>query len=636
MRPLFNLLQHIYKFTNRIFFIIFSIAVLMQSANAGTPDFSNVIDSNPDRFLPVEQAFALNVEPLVDQAALSIKWNIAPNYSLYRDRIHVEVLAPKDATINTGHISGHLVWKQDPNFGRVAVFHDSATMTIGVTHLSGNQPETIQIKLRYQGCADSGLCFPPVDRILTIHPKGLKLASKTIIKAQSTSSETSNVLINKNQANDFDNASGLAAFLKHSSVPMILLTLLALGIGLAFTPCVFPMMPILSGLIAGEKSERLNGWKGFKLSLAYVLGMAICYAIMGTIMGYFGAKANLQLWLQTPVVLIGFAVLFIILALGMFGIYTLQLPNTIQNKLNGFSQQQKGGRIGSVALMGGLSALIVSPCVSAPLAGVLVYISATGNALLGGLALFSLGLGMGIPLIILGTTSAQLLPRSGSWMEYIKSFFGVALIAVAIWLLSRVWTGSIVLWMWGALLGGYGVWLGAFEQTKNHQERLIKAVGLGFTVLALFLWIGAATGQDDPLHPLGALSHTAISPDLTKSKQVIFETVDQPQALQVLLEQARHNQQPVVIDVSADWCAACQVMEHSTFRDSRIIESLSKYKRIRFDMSASSQLQRQWLEAMHLYGPPALIFLDVRGNELKTLRVQGEIDADQLMKHLQN
>lgn len=632
MKQCFTSLKEAFAYICKIFIVLIFLSTT--AVIAATPDFSKVVDTNQDSFLPVEQAFAIKIQPDQDQAALNLKWTIAPNYSLYRDRIHVEVLTPNDVSINVSDVAGHMVWKQDPNFGRVAVFHDVATMKVGITNLGATQAETVQIKLRYQGCADSGLCFPPVDEVLTIHPKGLTLISATSIKKQKVSLETTGPSANKDTNYDLNNASSLAAFLHHSSVPLILLTLLVLGAGLAFTPCVFPMMPILSGLIAGEKSERLTGWRGFKLSLAYVLGMAVCYAIMGTLMGYFGAKANIQLWLQSPTVLISFAILFIALALGMFGIYTLQLPHFIQNKLDRFAQQQKGGRIGSVALMGALSALVVSPCVSAPLAGVLVYISATGDALLGGMALFSLGLGMGIPLIILGTTSAKLLPRSGSWMEQIKSIFGVGLIAVAIWLLSRVWTGSVTLWMWGALLGGYGVWLGAFEQAKEHKDRLIKAIGLGLSILALFLWIGAATGQDDPLHPLAALSHTAVSPDTTKPANVIFETVNQPQALQTLLNQAKQNKQPVVIDVSADWCAACQVMERSTFRDSRVIEAFSKYKRIRFDLSESNHVQKEWLQAMHLYGPPALIFMDSKGNELKKLRVQGEIEADQLITHL--
>lgn len=618
---------------------ILCLFVLPISHAANVPDFSAVADSSQDSFLPVDQAFALTVQPDRQQATLHVQWIIAPNYSLYRDRIRVEALTPQDVRI-TQALTGQVTWKQDPNFGRVAVFHDHAALTIGLSDLGKMHPEHVKIKLRYQGCADSGLCFPPVDRILTIDPKGLTLVApqqSTAITTNLTSrNDTTNQVLpyQKSDQYNLDNATGLAAFLKQASVPLVLLTLMVLGVGLAFTPCVFPMMPILSALIAGEKSERLTGWKGFKLSLAYVLGMAVCYAIMGTLMGYFGAKANVQLWLQSPMVLISFAGLFVLLALGMFGVYTLQLPYAIQNKLNHLSQQQRGGRLGSVALMGGLSALVVSPCVSAPLAGVLIYISATGDALLGGAALFSLGLGMGVPLVILGTTSAKLLPRAGAWMDQVKSIFGVGLIAVAIWLISRVWTGSITLWMWGLLLGGYGVWLGAFEAAPMLQQRIIKAIGLGLSVLALFLWIGAATGQDDPLHPLGALSHTAVSPDAVKPAHVVFETVEQPQALQALLDQAKRNQRSVVIDISADWCAACQVMERSTFRDSRVIDALDKYQRIRLDISRTTEVQKQWLQAMHLYGPPALIFIDAQGKEINALRVQGEMNAEALVAHL--
>lgn len=274
MRPFFNPIQDVYRSTLHVFIVLILGFLSLQSLNAATPDFSKVVDTTQDSFLPVEQAFSLKVQPDQNQAALNLKWTIAPNYSLYRDRIHVEVFTPKDVTIDTSELAGHMVWKQDPNFGRVAVFHDAATMKVGITHLGSSQPETVQIKLRYQGCADSGLCFPPVDEVLTIHPKGLKLVSATSIKKLNTTLETISPVKNKDENYDLNNASSLAAFLNHASVPLILLTLLVLGAGLAFTPCVFPMMPILSGLIAGEKSERLTGWRGFKLSLAYVLGMA--------------------------------------------------------------------------------------------------------------------------------------------------------------------------------------------------------------------------------------------------------------------------------------------------------------------------------------------------------------------------
>ena len=633
-------------------------------SHAAVPDFSQVSDSAQDAFLPVEQAFVFKVQSIANEAALKLTWQIAPNYSLYRDRIRVSAVnAQQQNLLAPLQLDGQVQWKQDPNFGRMAVYHQQLSAVIGLAQLPKTAQGSIKVNFRYQGCADSGLCFPPVEQTLDIPVKaGLhsfqiqpalakpyvqtiavttaqangaaQLAAPSTVQLSTQHLTPSSVGLNSQQPLDRNDASSLARFLSQASLPLVLLTLLLLGAGLAFTPCVFPMMPILSGLIAGEQRERLTGKRGFQLSAAYVLGMASCYAFMGTLMGYFGAKANLQLWLQKPVVLIVFAGLFVLLALGMFGLFTLQLPSRIRAKLDQWSHHQRGGRLGSVALMGALSALVVSPCVSAPLAGVLIYISATGDAAFGAMALFSLGLGMGIPLMILGTTSAKLLPRAGTWMDQVKSIFGVGLLAVAIWLLSRVWTGSSALWLWGALLGGYGVWLGAFEAAVSGSQRLVKALALGLFVLAVLLWIGAATGQDDPLRPLGALSHTAVAPDATKPVNVEFNRVQDPQALQALLDAAKQKHQTVVIDVSADWCAACQVMERTTFRDSRVIEAMQPYTRIRFDLSDSSTAQRQWLQAMHLYGPPALIFLDGNGQEIQSQRVQGEMDADHLLARM--
>ena len=597
------------------------------------PDFSQVDNTGGDEFLPVEQAFALRIEPVANQAAVRLVWDIAPNYSLYRDRIKILSVQPSDAALTPLQLQGEMSWKQDPNFGKVAVFHGQASSTLGLYQALKTPQNSIRVQLQYQGCADTGLCFPPVETTIEI-PSGAQLSLLSAPQPTKTANAASRQVTNAAQALDTDSASSLANFLASASVPLVLLTLLVLGAGLAFTPCVFPMMPILSGLIAGEKRERLTGWRGFQLSLAYVLGMASTYAIMGTLMGYFGAKANVQLWLQQPIVLISFAGLFVLLALGMFGLYTIQLPAPIRERLDRLSNQQKGGRLGSVAAMGALSALVVSPCVSAPLAGVLVYISATGDAVLGAMSLFSLGLGMGIPLMILGTTSAKLLPRAGGWMDQVKGIFGVGLLAVAVWLVSRVWTGAASLWLWGALLGGYGVWLGAFEAAEQGVQRLIKAAGLGLCVLTVFLWIGAATGQDDPLRPLGALSHTAVAPDATKPVSVTFENVTHPEQLQAALDQAKQAGQAVVVDISADWCAACQVMEKTTFRDSRVIQAFASYRRIRMDLSQSNRAQREWLQAMHLYGPPALLFFDSNGQEIKDQRIQGEIDADHLMQRL--
>lgn len=618
-------------------------------AAPAVPDFSQIESAADEEFLPVEQAFQLEVTTREGQAASQLTWHIAEGYSLYKSRIKILDSFPT-TPVATLQFQGTPVWKQDPNFGKVEVFHQQLSTTLALTRAPEPAVENVKIHLEYQGCADSGLCFPPVQtEILVPSHAGLLFATErdgTVAESRpaasltalnlptpaSLPSDSTNSSFN-NSPSSSEKADGLAVFLANASLPLMLLTLLVLGVGLAFTPCVFPMMPILSGLIAGERREKLSGWRGFQLSLAYVLGMATTYAALGTLMGYFGARANLQLWLQQPAVLIGFALLFVLLALSMFGLFTLQLPNAVRQRLDGLSNRQRGGRLGSVALMGSLSALVVSPCVSAPLAGVLLYISSTGNALTGGLALFALGLGMGVPLILLGTTSAKLLPRAGGWMDQVKNIFGIGLLAVAVWLLSRIVAGEVALLLWAGLWLGTAVMLGALEPATAGWPRLQKAVGVALLVYAVLLMIGGLTGQDNPYRPLDAFIHTQANQANTPS-EVEFSVVESPTALTAALIQAKQAGRPVLIDVAADWCAACTVMQRTTFRDARVIDALSGYRRLQLDLSKNTVAQREWLQTQHLYGPPALLFFDASGAE--TRRIQSETTADELLAELKD
>ncbi|MFZ3191903.1 MAG: protein-disulfide reductase DsbD [Moraxellaceae bacterium] len=620
--------------------LLLSVNSLVAAAPA-IPDFSQIESAADEEFLPVEQAFQLEVTAIDGQAASHLTWHIADGYSLYKSRIKVLDSFPV-TPVATLHFQGTPVWKQDPNFGKVEVFHQQVSTTLALTGAPQAAIDRVKVHLEYQGCADTGLCYPPVQTEILV-PSGDGLVFATERPSVSTESAPSVSLAALNtqttmQPSNLQQASqadGLAGFLAGASLPLMLLTLLLLGIGLAFTPCVFPMMPILSGLIAGERREQLSGWRGFQLSLAYVLGMASTYAALGTLMGYFGARANLQLWLQQPVVLVAFALLFILLALSMFGLFTLQLPNALRQRLDRLSNQQRGGRLGSVALMGILSALVVSPCVSAPLAGVLLYISSTGNALTGGLALFALGLGMGVPLIILGTTSAKLLPRAGGWMDQVKNVFGIGLLAVAVWLLSRIVAGDVALLLWAALWGGTAVMLGALEPAAAGWPRLQKAVGVALLSYAALLLIGGMTGQNNPYRPLAAFTdHPQPTGTTPSPTEVEFNVVESPTALTAALIQAKQAGQPVLIDVAADWCAACTVMQRSTFRDASVIDALSGYRRLQLDLSKNTTAQREWLQAQHLYGPPALLFFDANGHEIQ--RVQSEINATDLLAKLPN
>lgn len=615
---------------------------------AEVPDFSAVSAGEAEEFLPVDQAFRLKHEP-AGANALKLEWKIAPGYALYRDRIAVGVDTPADVRVAPIVFKTVAVFKNDPSFGRVAVFHDDAKALLtlsGVPASAAGKP--VAVWVRYQGCADAGLCYPPqtvkitlnkVEAVGAVTTAAVQAApavvtpASTDTRAASTPEATGKEAL-PSKDRGLEDAGGIAGFLGHASLPLILLTFFVLGLGLTFTPCVFPMMPILSGLIAGDDSGAMSTGRAFRLSLAYVLGMATTYAVVGTLVGYFGARANVQIWLQTPVVLIGFAFVFVLLALSMFGFYELQLPSFLRDRLHNLSSQQKGGRMVGVFIMGILSALVVSPCVSAPLAGTLVYISTTGNAVLGGLALLALGLGMGAPLVLIGTSGGKLLPRAGNWMLVVKAVFGVSLLAVAIWLVARVVPGQVTLVLWALLIGISGIYMGAFEAAAMGWQRMAKGLGLFFVLYAAFLFAGAATGQDDPLHPLGSFAHPAVAPTATLPQQVQFTRVTSEQQLRAALDAAARAGKPAVVDFYADWCAACQVMERTTFRDPGVITALDRRVRLQVDLSHNTDDQRRLLDTFHLYGPPAMLFFDAKGEEQKDMRVQSEITPERLRARL--
>lgn len=627
----------------RFLFSLCMLLALATGAHAGVPDFSNIGDGDTEEFLPVGQAFRFSSHEDGDNR-LALEWKVAPGYALYKGRIEARVLSPAGVELAPPAFSTQAVFKNDPSFGRVAVFHDNARAVLELATVPATMAgQPVKVRLSYQGCADAGLCYPPQTTDLVIsNPVAVTASVADAAPAVHNPPAATAPLLPATEkvttlsppVRGLDDADGITGFLRHASLPLILLTFFALGLGLTFTPCVFPMMPILSGLIAGEDSTRLSTGRAFRLSLAYVLGMASTYALVGTLVGYFGARANVQIWLQTPAVLIGFALVFVLLALSMFGFYELQLPAFLRDRLDALSRQQKGGRLAGVFIMGILSALVVSPCVSAPLAGTLVYISSTGDALLGGLALLALGLGMGAPLVLIGTTGGRLLPRSGNWMLAVKGVFGAGLLAVAIWLVARVVPGPVALVLWAMLLAVSSIYMGALDAVKAGWNQLWKGLGVLLLLYASFLFAGAVTGQDDPLHPLGAFAHAAVAPAATLPEEVRFTRVSTEKDLRAALDAAARDGQPAVVDFYADWCAACQVMQRTTFRDPAVIKALEARVRIQLDLSTNTNEQRHLLETFHLYGPPAMLFFDAKGEEEKNLRVQSEITAGALQARL--
>ncbi len=589
-----------------------------------------------DTFLKVDEAFALTAE-LDSDGAFVARWEMPDGYYLYRHQFSFEAKDDSRLTLGEPAIPDGKR-KVDDFFGEVEVYYHDAEIVVPLESQPG---VNTQIGVNYQGCADAGLCYPPETRWFAYD--GMRLISATLAagssavaasagntvsqpptEAAATTSVTSGVADTEEQL--------LAGILASESLWYALALFFIAGIGLAFTPCVLPMVPILSSIIVGE-GDHISKRKAFTLSFAYVLGMASTYALVGTLVGLFGAELNLQAALQSPGVLVFFALVFVLLSLSMFGFYELQLPQGLQNRLNAMGQKQQGGKHASVVVMGALSSLVVSPCVSAPLAGALIYISTSNDAVLGGTALLALGLGMGVPLMIVGASGGHWLPRAGAWMNGVKAVFGVGLLAVAVWLLERVVPPAVTLVLWAALLIGSGVYLGVLDfSPRQGFAQLGKAAGsLGF-MWGVLLLIGAASGAHDPLKPLAKLSGGGVSVSGS-----VVHAEPQWQAVKSLADvqaQIALSNKPVILDLYADWCISCKVMERNVFPEAAVAARLNQFTLLRADVTDNDAIDRELLNHYGLFGPPSLVFFEGEGGELTDVRIQGEVNAETLAAHL--
>ncbi len=428
---------------------------------------------------------------------------------------------------------------------------------------------------------------------------------------------------------DTSSALGLAAVLDESSLLTIIGIFFVLGLGLTFTPCVLPMIPILSGIIVGQ-GENISRQKAFILSLAYVLGMASTYAIAGVIAGKTGSK--LQLYMQDPTVLFTFAGVFIVLSLSMFGFYELQLPSSIQNRLNDLSNKQKGGTLAGVAVMGALSALVVSPCVSAPLAGALIYIGNTGDGVLGGISLMALGLGMGAPLLVIGTTGGNMLPKAGGWMDSIKGLFGVGLLAVALWLVKHLIPEALVLIFWGLCAMITAVYLGAFQPATTPKSQLFKGIGLSLAALAVAIILAGANVFAPASSGFSSQNATNSS---TEQAGLAFTRIRSESALDQALTSAKDNNKPVMIDYYADWCISCIELEHGAFKNPNVLTLLQNHQLLQIDLTDNDEAEAL-LDRFNLQGPPSILFFDKEGQELAQARIYAYKDESTFLKHLRS
>ncbi|UTL80676.1 protein-disulfide reductase DsbD [Pseudomonas putida] len=551
------------------------------SATLGAASLSNSAD-----FLPVHEAFKLSLVQ-ADAHTIKLRFVATDGYYLYRHRFQFRS-EPADIALGSPNIPKGEA-KHDEFFGDVEVYH-------GVLDIELPRTDTraFTLLIGYQGCADKGLCYPPETARLSIDGAGGSTAD-----APATVSE------------------------QGWTWKSLLLFFLA-GVGLTFTPCVLPMLPILSGVVL---RGQVGGLRGLALSLAYVLAMAASFALLGALMGLFGAGLNLQARLQSAWVLVPFALFFVLFALAMFGLFELKLPQALSTRLDTLAHRTKGGSLLGAAVLGVLSSLLVSPCVSAPLAGALLYISASGDALGGALKLFVLGLGMGAPLLLVATGGAAWLPKSGPWLNTVKNAIGVLLLGLAIGLLSRVLPGPATLLLVGFLSVGVAVFLGALEfVVKAPRQRLAQLLGLALLVYGLACWYGALNGQGDPLRPLPAPAPTTSGSGPTASVDA-WQTVTAPAALDAALAEAKAAGQPVLLDWYADWCISCKVIEREVLNAAQVQPQLGAFKLLRFDITESNAEQRTLLDRYQLFGPPALLFFAANGSEMTTDRVIGEINA---------
>ena len=552
--------------------------------------------------LEPEQAFRFSAR-MVAGSAVEVNFAIAPGYYLYRDRLRFAAEGDGAVTLGAPEFPPALPHK-DEFFGETPIYRQQVSIRVPVR---GEGP--LQLKVTSQGCADLGVCYVP-------------MVSRARLQVAALGSGEPRLSL---YASDLD-----IARLLEGNFALALGGFLVLGVLLAFTPCVLPMIPILSGIIAGE-GQSLNKSRALGLSLIYVLSMAATYAAAGVAAAYVGAL--LASYLQNAWVLGAFAALFVLLALSMFGFYELSLPGFLQQRLHETHGRLRGGRIASVAAMGVLSAVIVSPCVSAPLAGTLLQISRTGDVVLGGAALFALALGMGLPLIAVGVSEGALLPRAGAWMLGVRKFFGVLLLAVALWIVSPLLPAAAEMTAWAVLLVGSAMFLRALDPLPADASgwwRAWKAVGIVALVAGVALLAGALAGSRDPLRPLAGLAGGG---GARVESPVPWKRVA---SLGDLEQALRGAGKPAMLDFYADWCVSCKEMERLTFSDPRVRAELDRMLLLQADVTAGNDADRQLLKRFSLFGPPGIIFFDANGREIPGLRVIGYQPPERFLRTLAN
>ncbi len=573
------------------------------------------------KFLMPDEAFKASAT-LNDKGQIEVIVDIAEGIYIYEEKLHV-----KDKNLDDKINFKSLSMPESTELHGEKVFLDSPKIIIDLEKTADIKGyKDITILVEYQGCSEQGLCYEPLEKEFTLSVN-TDILPGNILKKQRLK-EMKKESITEDISSESD---AIADTLKNGSLGIIILSFLGFGLLLALTPCVFPMIPILSSVIVSQGKD-ITVRKAFMMSLVYVLAMSVAYTIAGVLAGMFGA--NLQAAFQTPWVIIVFSLIFIALSLSMFDYYELQIPQSMQSRLNGVGKE-RGGYVG-VALMGFFSALIVGPCVAAPLAGALIYIGQTGDALLGGIALFSLSMGMGLPLLIIGVSAGKFMPKPGAWMDNIKYIFGVMLIGVAIWMISRILPESISLLLWSFLLIATAVNMGALEalhvESPRSPKAITKSIGIIIFMYGTALFVGGISGATNPLNPLSEFTSKTQVIGATTTKEASFKKIHSIKELDAILAESKGKK--VMLDFYADWCVSCKELEHNTFSDAAVKSKMSEFVLIQADVTANSDDEKALSKKYGVFGPPAILFFNEDGELLKSRTVIGYQEPEQFLKSI--
>lgn len=541
-------------------------------------------------FLEPNEAFKASF--IKNKDSLNFKLDLGKSIYLYDDKLKIFITKPQKI-----EITKEINIPKPVAYEEFIVHFDNLNLTIPFALLKSKiESNEYEIEVKFQGCSKAGLCYAP-------------MSEKYLLSVE----DTAKILVEEKksiQENSINETDLIANSLKDGNFLIILATFFGFGLLLSLTPCVFPMIPILSSIIVGaSKNENMSASKGFFLSLIYVLSMSVAYTIAGIIAGIFGA--NLQAALQNQYVLIVFALVFVALAFSMFGYFEIRLPQSIQNKVNKTTDgKEKQGFIG-IAIMGFLSALIVGPCVAPPLAGALVYIGQTGDAFLGGMALFVMSLGMGVPLLLIGLGAGKFMPKPGGWMESITKIFGIVMLGVAIWLLDRVLNAYITMCLWSLLLLGTAIYLKIYT---NIITELIRTV---LFILGTILFVGVVSGATNPLNPLEKF---LVKKSIVETNELIFQKVKNLKELELVI---KNSSKPVLLDFWASWCVSCKELDNITFKDEEVIKKLQKFTLLKVDVTENNEEDKELQKRFNIIGPPALIFWDDKKQEVQNAKIVG-------------